>query len=56
MYVLQLCHIRLPSVVIHNLHIEHIALLPEKTDPPLVVDANAVLASLIYPLNAQAVN
>jgi len=33
-----------PSVVIHNLHIKGIALLPDKTDPPLVIDADAVLA------------
>jgi hypothetical protein len=31
------------SVVIHNLHIECITIKPKKTEPPLIVDANAVL-------------
>ena len=35
------------SVIIDNLDLEGVAVAPPKTDPPLVVDANAVLAGAI---------
>lgn len=36
------------SVVINDLYIERIALLPDETDPPLVVDPDAVLTRPIF--------
>jgi hypothetical protein len=47
MNVLELCHFRSPSVVIHNLHIESVTTLPDKTDPPLIVDTDAVLSGTV---------
>ncbi len=35
------------SVVIDDLHVEGIALVPDKTDPPLVINANAVLTGTL---------
>ena len=43
------------SVVIHDLHVESIAAVPDETDPPLVVDANAVLTGPIPAQRFQAV-
>ena len=35
------------SVIIHYLNVISIALAPHKTDTPLIIDANAVLASAV---------
>jgi hypothetical protein len=35
------------SVVIDDLHVERVAVPPDEAEPPLVVDADAVLASAI---------
>jgi hypothetical protein len=43
MDILELCHFRSPSVVTHNLNVKRITTLPYKTDPPLIIDADAVL-------------
>jgi hypothetical protein len=43
MNILELSHFRLPSAVIRNLHIDRVTTLPDKTDPPLLIDADAVL-------------
>jgi hypothetical protein len=34
-------------VIVYDLDVEGVALAPRETDPPLVVDANAILASPI---------
>jgi hypothetical protein len=34
-----------PLVVVYNLNVESIPVTPQETDTPLVVDANALLAS-----------
>jgi hypothetical protein len=38
-----------PSVIIDNLNLTCVAIFPDKTNAPLIVDANAVLPNPITP-------
>lgn len=43
------------SVVIDDLHIERIAIAPNETDPPLIVDTDAVLPRAVSSQGLQTV-
>jgi len=43
------------SVIVDNLDIVRVPVFPAETDPPLVVDANAVLSCAIAPKLLQAI-
>jgi hypothetical protein len=43
-------------VIIHNLNIERVAILPNKTDSPLIVNPNAVLPFPVPMQGFQAVS
>jgi len=45
---MQLRSLRAASVVISDLYIERFSFLPDKTDPPSVVDPNAVLSCPVF--------
>ncbi len=44
-----------PSVIVDDLDVENIALLPAKTNAPLIVDPNAVLAFAAAPQSFQPI-
>ena len=42
-----LCHFYLLMMIIHDVDVKRLAVAPDKTQPPLIVNANAVLAQSI---------
>jgi hypothetical protein len=58
MYALQVLNSHhIPAlVIVHDLNVEHVSVTPHKTQPPLVVDPNAVLALPVTPQCFQTVS